>query len=185
MPAVPAVQGVKYNIPVAIWLPERYPLAGPLAYVVPTPDMVIKPRHSFVDASGAALPLQGQRVAWCWPPHHCAGPAGGGLPSSACRGTAAACRVLVTDRRGCPGSCMQAWCTRPTSGSGATPLPTCERWPRRARCPALLQAGMAAVPGARRGGGAAGVGWVFFQCGSAAPVRCCCAVGWMHVWLGC
>lgn len=45
-------QGVKYNIPVAIWLPERYPLAPPLVYVVPTPDMVIKPRHTFVDASG-------------------------------------------------------------------------------------------------------------------------------------
>ena len=48
-------QSVKYNIPVAIWLPERYPLAGPLAYVVPTPDMVIKPRHTFVDASGASM----------------------------------------------------------------------------------------------------------------------------------
>lgn len=45
-------QGVKYNIPVAVWLPERYPLAPPLVYVVPTPDMVIKPRHTFVDASG-------------------------------------------------------------------------------------------------------------------------------------
>lgn len=47
-------QAHKYNIPVAIWLPEQYPLAAPMAYVVPTPDMVIKPRHSFVDASGAA-----------------------------------------------------------------------------------------------------------------------------------
>ena len=46
-------QGVKYNIPVAIWLSEQYPLAAPLAYVVPTPDMIIKPRHSFVEASGA------------------------------------------------------------------------------------------------------------------------------------
>ncbi|GAB4822413.1 hypothetical protein N2152v2_009459 [Parachlorella kessleri] len=45
-------QGVKYNIPVALWLPERYPLAAPLAYVVPTADMVIKPRHSYVDPSG-------------------------------------------------------------------------------------------------------------------------------------
>lgn len=27
-------QGVKYNIPVALWLPERYPLQAPLAYVV-------------------------------------------------------------------------------------------------------------------------------------------------------
>ena len=45
-------QGVKYNIPVALWLPERYPLAAPMAYVVPTADMVIKPRHSYVDPSG-------------------------------------------------------------------------------------------------------------------------------------
>ena len=47
-----AVQDVKYNIPVALWLPERYPDTGPILYVVPTPDMVIKPRHTFVDASG-------------------------------------------------------------------------------------------------------------------------------------
>ena len=46
------LQGVKYNIPVAIWLTEQYPQQAPLAYVVPTPDMIIKPRHSFVDASG-------------------------------------------------------------------------------------------------------------------------------------
>eukprot|EP00891_Asterochloris_glomerata_P007192 jgi/Astpho2/7192/e_gw1.00113.157.1_t len=45
-------QGVKYNIPVAIWLTEQYPQQAPLTYVVPTPDMIIKPRHSFVDASG-------------------------------------------------------------------------------------------------------------------------------------
>lgn len=46
------LQGVKYNIPVAIWLTEQYPQQAPLTYVVPTPDMIIKPRHSFVDASG-------------------------------------------------------------------------------------------------------------------------------------
>ena len=46
------LQDVKYNIPVALWLPERYPVAPPMPYVVPTPDMLIKPRHSFVDASG-------------------------------------------------------------------------------------------------------------------------------------
>lgn len=45
-------QGVKYNIPVSIWLPERYPRQGPIVYVVPTPDMIIKPKHTFVDASG-------------------------------------------------------------------------------------------------------------------------------------
>ena len=46
------VQDVKYNIPVALWLPERYPEEAPMLYVVPTPDMIIKPRHSFVDSSG-------------------------------------------------------------------------------------------------------------------------------------
>ena len=46
-------QGVKYNIPVAAWLPEAYPLAPPLAYVVPTPNMVIKAHHAWVDPSGA------------------------------------------------------------------------------------------------------------------------------------
>ena len=46
------VQGVKYNIPVSLWLPERYPNVAPIMYVVPTPDMIIKPRHAFVDASG-------------------------------------------------------------------------------------------------------------------------------------
>ena len=46
------LQGVKYNIPVAVWLPERYPAVPPIMYVNPTPDMVIKTRHSFVDASG-------------------------------------------------------------------------------------------------------------------------------------
>jgi len=43
---------VKYNIPVRLWLPEGYPRAPPLAYVVPTPEMIIKPQHSFVDPSG-------------------------------------------------------------------------------------------------------------------------------------
>ena len=47
-----AAQGTKYNIPVRLWLPEGYPRAAPLAYVVPTPEMVIKPHHSFVDPSG-------------------------------------------------------------------------------------------------------------------------------------
>ena len=46
------LQGVKYNIPVSLWLPERYPHVAPIMYVVPTPDMIIKPRHAFVDASG-------------------------------------------------------------------------------------------------------------------------------------
>ena len=43
---------MKYNIPVSIWLPEGYPRHPPIMYVLPTPDMIIKPHHSFVDASG-------------------------------------------------------------------------------------------------------------------------------------
>ena len=43
---------MKYNIPVELWLPDRYPLEAPMLYVRPTPDMIIKPRHSFVDGSG-------------------------------------------------------------------------------------------------------------------------------------
>ena len=46
------MQGAKYNIPVSLWLPERYPNVPPIMYVVPTPDMIIKPRHALVDASG-------------------------------------------------------------------------------------------------------------------------------------
>jgi len=46
------MQGAKYNIPLAIWLPEKYPRASPIVYVVPTQDMMIKPRHSFVTPSG-------------------------------------------------------------------------------------------------------------------------------------
>eukprot|EP00897_Mesotaenium_endlicherianum_P001066 jgi/Mesen1/10960/ME000096S10543 len=45
-------QGVKYNIPVTAWLLEGFPRAAPLLYVNPTRDMLIKPRHAFVDASG-------------------------------------------------------------------------------------------------------------------------------------
>ncbi|KAK9861601.1 hypothetical protein WJX84_010622 [Apatococcus fuscideae] len=48
-------QGVKYNIPVCVWLPEQFPWTAPILYVVPTPDMIIKPRHSFVDPSGLAM----------------------------------------------------------------------------------------------------------------------------------
>ncbi len=46
------MQRVKYNIPVSVWVTERYPRQAPIVYVNPTPDMIIKPRHSFVDASG-------------------------------------------------------------------------------------------------------------------------------------
>eukprot|EP00192_Tetraselmis_astigmatica_P003535 CAMPEP_0117683480 /NCGR_PEP_ID=MMETSP0804-20121206/20424_1 /TAXON_ID=1074897 /ORGANISM="Tetraselmis astigmatica, Strain CCMP880" /LENGTH=544 /DNA_ID=CAMNT_0005494079 /DNA_START=172 /DNA_END=1804 /DNA_ORIENTATION=- len=45
-------QGSKYNIPVAIWLCEDYPRQPPVVFVEPTPDMIIKPNHSFVNPSG-------------------------------------------------------------------------------------------------------------------------------------
>eukprot|EP00271_Cylindrocystis_brebissonii_P017516 TRINITY_DN458_c0_g1_i1.p1 TRINITY_DN458_c0_g1~~TRINITY_DN458_c0_g1_i1.p1 ORF type:complete len:591 (+),score=45.54 TRINITY_DN458_c0_g1_i1:122-1894(+) len=45
-------QGRAYNIPVGVWLLEGFPRAPPLLFVTPTRDMVIKPGHSFVDASG-------------------------------------------------------------------------------------------------------------------------------------
>ena len=44
--------GVKYNIPVALWLGERYPRTAPTLYVRPTAAMVLKPRHALVDGSG-------------------------------------------------------------------------------------------------------------------------------------
>ena len=43
---------VKYNIPVALWISERYPNQPPVAYVTPLDSMIIKPNHSYVDASG-------------------------------------------------------------------------------------------------------------------------------------
>ncbi|CAM6091122.1 unnamed protein product [Calypogeia fissa] len=45
-------QDVKYNIPITMWLLEAYPRICPLVYVTPTRDMIIKPRHPCVDASG-------------------------------------------------------------------------------------------------------------------------------------
>eukprot|EP00879_Flechtneria_rotunda_P001207 GHRR01001354.1.p1 GENE.GHRR01001354.1~~GHRR01001354.1.p1 ORF type:complete len:500 (+),score=179.45 GHRR01001354.1:389-1888(+) len=47
-------QAHKYNIPIVLWLPERYPLQAPIVYVCPTSNMIIKTGHSFVDASGLA-----------------------------------------------------------------------------------------------------------------------------------
>ena len=45
-------QNVKYNIPVSLFLPEGFPRAGPLCYVTPTSNMIIKPGHGLVDGSG-------------------------------------------------------------------------------------------------------------------------------------
>lgn len=44
--------GVKYNIPVTLWVGEGYPAAAPTLYVTPTASMVIKPGHALVDGSG-------------------------------------------------------------------------------------------------------------------------------------
>ena len=60
-------QGVKYNIPVCFWLPEGYPRQGPLCFVTPTPDMVVKPGHPCVDANGAVAAPYLQR--WTFPSH--------------------------------------------------------------------------------------------------------------------
>lgn len=46
------MQGAKYNIPLLIWLPDRYPNQAPLVYVTPTSNMIVKIGHSFVDPSG-------------------------------------------------------------------------------------------------------------------------------------
>lgn len=64
-------QSHKYNIPIRLWLPELYPNQPPLCYVTPTPNMVIKQGHRFVDPSGQVhapamlswLPSQSDLVA--------------------------------------------------------------------------------------------------------------------------
>ena len=44
---VPIVfRGAQYNIPVQIWISERYPVTAPICYVTPTDDMVVTPRHN-------------------------------------------------------------------------------------------------------------------------------------------
>lgn len=58
-------QGVKYNIPLAIWLVAGYPRETPLVFVEPTPDMMINPRHPFVDASGRVVSAYIRQ----WDPH--------------------------------------------------------------------------------------------------------------------
>ena len=45
-------QGVKYNIPLKMFLPEGFPSQPPICYVQPTPNMIIKPGHTMVDGSG-------------------------------------------------------------------------------------------------------------------------------------
>ena len=45
-------QGVKYNIPLKMYLPEGFPRVAPMCYVSPTAEMIVKPGHAIVDASG-------------------------------------------------------------------------------------------------------------------------------------
>lgn len=42
---------VSYNIPIAVWVTRDYPSRPPIAYVVPTNDMLVKP-GKYVDVSG-------------------------------------------------------------------------------------------------------------------------------------
>ncbi|PKU76349.1 protein ELC-like [Dendrobium catenatum] len=50
---IPIVFGnVFYNIPLSIWLIERYPLSPPSVFLNPTPQMVVKANHPHVDRSG-------------------------------------------------------------------------------------------------------------------------------------
>ncbi|KAG2437077.1 hypothetical protein HYH02_011336 [Chlamydomonas schloesseri] len=50
-------QNAKYNIPILMWLAERYPYNPPQVFVVPTANMIIRP-SAFVNPSGqVATPL--------------------------------------------------------------------------------------------------------------------------------
>ncbi|KAF9480130.1 UEV-domain-containing protein [Pholiota conissans] len=44
-------RGAAYNIPIAVWLTRDYPRQPPIAYVIPTNDMLVKPGR-YVDVSG-------------------------------------------------------------------------------------------------------------------------------------
>jgi ESCRT-I complex subunit TSG101 len=48
-------QRAKYNIPVQIWISERYPATAPICYVTPTSDMVITPRHNNIQSDGKVV----------------------------------------------------------------------------------------------------------------------------------
>ncbi|KAI0781019.1 UEV domain-containing protein [Trametes elegans] len=47
-------RGASYNIPIAVWIPREYPRTPPLAYVVPTTDMLVRPGPD-MDMSGRCL----------------------------------------------------------------------------------------------------------------------------------
>lgn len=42
----------RYNIPVRAYAPSDFPRAAPMFFVTPTSDMIVKPNHGCVDASG-------------------------------------------------------------------------------------------------------------------------------------
>ena len=44
-------RNASYNIPIALWIPREYPRQPPISYVVPTPNMLVKP-SKYVDVSG-------------------------------------------------------------------------------------------------------------------------------------
>ncbi|KAI0093626.1 UEV-domain-containing protein, partial [Irpex rosettiformis] len=46
-----AYRGTSYNIPIAIWISRDYPRQPPIAYVVPTSDMLVR-ASKYVDVSG-------------------------------------------------------------------------------------------------------------------------------------
>jgi len=48
-------RGQKYNLPVAVWLPEYFPRSAPICYLNPTADMMIKPNHRNVNPSGLVV----------------------------------------------------------------------------------------------------------------------------------
>ena len=48
-------QGSQYNIPVQIWISERYPATAPICYVTPTADMVVTPRHNNIQSDGKVV----------------------------------------------------------------------------------------------------------------------------------
>ncbi|EIW60466.1 UEV-domain-containing protein [Trametes versicolor FP-101664 SS1] len=49
-----AFRGASYNIPIAVWVPREYPRTPPVAYVVPTSDMLIRAAPD-IDISGRCL----------------------------------------------------------------------------------------------------------------------------------
>lgn len=44
-------RSAQYNIPVALWITRDYPVHPPIVYVVPSPDLLVKPGPT-VDPSG-------------------------------------------------------------------------------------------------------------------------------------